>query len=124
MGKADWATFSGINIISNDLSGRREAFSTGRVHREKGSELVAGSGGIGVLRLHLCRASAGQIPLRMTVLSIRTLQIRTLQINTKSIRCQAVRRKNSLRRERSPASARLLRVRIHEHELLLHQGFL
>src|ERR1700687_2814651 len=29
---------------------------------------------------------------------------------------------NSLRRERSPATARLLRVRIHEHKLLLHQG--
>src|SRR5260221_5498573 len=94
MGIADWAAFSGINIISNDLSGRRKAFSTSRVHREKGSELVAGSGGIGVLRLHLCRASAAQIPLRMTVLSIRcnsTLRTRTLQISTKSIRCQAVR---------------------------------
>src|SRR5258707_11259558 len=117
MGKADWAAFSGINIISNDLSGRRKAFSTGRVHREKGSELVAGSGGIGVLRLHLCRASAGQIPLRMTVL-FNTLQQHTVnphaanqyQINTLSSSAL----QNSLRRERCPAPARLLPVRIHE----------
>src|SRR5882672_939338 len=37
--------------------------------------------------------------------------------------CSAAAIPNSLRRERSPASARLLRVRIYEHELLLHQGF-